>query len=573
MSSSSDDSNFPSVLSDSPGSSVSTGMQEEYEELLRYAVVTPKIDPSLLPRPIEEISGIEDERSEVNTGTQAGLYDESSVTTESSEEATARRVEEMKALRREDLTVPKPGAPLPQRPTSLPAFLSSPGATPGQPRMSAITPGLSIRSTEVAPPETPQSGDSSTVSEGSPYSERSAPSPSVDQDVARIEAHLDNWALDLKRGILAEFTQAKIALIERHRQEMRAEKERHAREVNQLQNEIESLKELMHTYEQSIERKDQVISNLTQALQRQKEKFDMLRAMVQWKLRHADERREAFASNLARKHYEQKISSRVWAAWHGVIEAKWRQRVERACQAKAQEVCMQLTNDYEARISSLNEALEAARTEVTRLHGERDQYEETMKKAFMRGVCALNLEAMSMFHQGEQGGRPGETQDEEGGTVVPHEEVYQSGPPQPAPPHVVTSQHPPPKPSVSFSTARPAAKTVPRSSAAQKSGSRTITAKVTAKQEGARLGQAGKGPASVAMGLAPPMSSVMVERHHPVTQQTIGHATAARYPRMPSQSQQPLQQSQPGILQRKVAGQTGKVHLGTPNVHSVKVVQ
>lgn len=24
-------------------------------------------------------------------------------------------------------------------------------------------------------------------------------------------------------------------------------------------------------------------------------------------------------------------------------------------------------------------------------------YEETMKKAFMRGVCALNLEAMTMF--------------------------------------------------------------------------------------------------------------------------------------------------------------------------------
>ncbi|KAI8493683.1 Centrosomal protein poc5 [Branchiostoma belcheri] len=458
-----------------------------------------------------------------------------------------------------------------------------------------ITPGLSIRSTDVAPPETPQSEESSTVSEGSPYSERSVASPAVDQDVARIEAHLDNWALDLKRGILAEFTQAKIALIERHRLEMRAEQERHAREVSQLQNEIESLKELLHTYEQSIQRKDQVISNLTQALQRQKEKFDMLRAMVQWKLRHADERREAFASklackkyeqkistclfvfafasNLARKHYELKISSRVWAAWHGIIEAKWRQRVERACQAKAQEVCMQLTNDYEARISSLNEALEAARNEVSRLHGDRDQYEETMKKAFMRGVCALNMEAMSMFHQGEQGGRPADPQAEEGGTVVPHEEVYQSGPPHAAPPRVVTSQQPPPRPSVSFSTARPATKTVPssRSSAAQKPGSRTITAKVTAKQEGARLGHAGKG--SVAMGLAPPMSSVMVERHHPVTQQTIGHATAARYPRMPSQSQQPLQQSQSGISQRKVAGQAGKVHLGTPNVHSVKVVQ
>ena len=49
-------------------------------------------------------------------------------------------------------------------------------------------------------------------------------------------------------------------------------------------------------------------------------------------------------------------------------------------------------------IVQLNEALDAARQEVCRLHAERDRYEETMKKAFMRGVCALNLEAMTMFH-------------------------------------------------------------------------------------------------------------------------------------------------------------------------------
>ena len=52
----------------------------------------------------------------------------------------------------------------------------------------------------------------------------------------------------------------------------------------------------------------------------------------------------------------------------------------------------------------LNEALEASRSEVTRLHAEREHYEETMKKAFMRGVCALNMEAMTMFHDGDSQG-------------------------------------------------------------------------------------------------------------------------------------------------------------------------
>lgn len=33
---------------------------------------------------------------------------------------------------------------------------------------------------------------------------------------------------------------------------------------------------------------------------------------------------------------------------------------------------------------------------------EKDKCTDSMKKAFMRGVCALNLEAMSMFQNGSR---------------------------------------------------------------------------------------------------------------------------------------------------------------------------
>lgn len=49
----------------------------------------------------------------------------------------------------------------------------------------------------------------------------------------------------------------------------------------------------------------------------------------------------------------------------------------------------------------LNCALNAARDEVQQLKHDRERYEETMKKAFMRGVCALNMEAMTMFQESD----------------------------------------------------------------------------------------------------------------------------------------------------------------------------
>ena len=37
-----------------------------------------------------------------------------------------------------------------------------------------------------------------------------------------------------------------------------------------------------------------------------------------------------------------------------IIVEKWRRRVEKACQAKAQEVCIGLTNDYETKLQSVS---------------------------------------------------------------------------------------------------------------------------------------------------------------------------------------------------------------------------
>ena len=52
------------------------------------------------------------------------------------------------------------------------------------------------------------------------------------------------------------------------------------------------MKELLHTYEASLARKDAVISNLTRALQTGRERQEMMKALTQWKLRMGDEKRQ-----------------------------------------------------------------------------------------------------------------------------------------------------------------------------------------------------------------------------------------------------------------------------------------
>ena len=56
-------------------------------------------------------------------------------------------------------------------------------------------------------------------------------------------------------------------------------------------------------------------------------------------------------------------------------------------------------------LSQVHHSYEEAQKEIALLKQAQSLYEENMKKAFMRGVCALNMEAMSMF-QGSHTSHP-----------------------------------------------------------------------------------------------------------------------------------------------------------------------
>ncbi|NXG40803.1 POC5 protein, partial [Psilopogon haemacephalus] len=200
--------------------------------------------------------------------------------------------------------------------------------------------------------------------------------------------------LTFQTNVLTELRKWKLSLIEKLKQE----KEKHAAHVRQLSNETENLKELLRTYEISISRKDEVvITNLTRALERQKERVDLMRNFTLWRIQHVEAKQQEYANRIADRQFRMALMKKVWAAWRSLSEEKWKEKVAKACQSRAEDVCVQLTNDYEAKIAELTAALEETKAEVLRMHSEREQFEGTMKKAFLRGVCALNMEAMTIF--------------------------------------------------------------------------------------------------------------------------------------------------------------------------------
>ncbi|KAG7249396.1 hypothetical protein CRUP_017398, partial [Coryphaenoides rupestris] len=212
------------------------------------------------------------------------------------------------------------------------------------------------------------------------------------------------------------------------------------------------------------------------------------------------------------------------------------------------------------------DALEDAQAEIQKLRADRERYGESVKTAFMRGVCALNMEAMSMFHPAAEGlPEPPAA----AGTAAHHHHLHhhqhgddrQDGIPlSPPPPQRRTvdwtsseDAPPPPPPDergssslaqqpwehpVSSSRFDPvhfdppsahpshgeagfmgAGGRVTTTVVGHQRPSKTVTARVSARPD-LGITRPGRGGASSlhVMSMTPPMSSVIVERHQPVAQ-------------------------------------------------------
>ncbi|XP_062873696.1 centrosomal protein POC5 [Trichomycterus rosablanca] len=525
------------------GSSVSSELQDEYEELLRYAVVTPRYEPSI---PSQLLS---------SSLRSKGVQD-SSV-----------------------MHDPRPGAL---------QDISEHGRRAAAPNELIIA-NMAQQLQVSRPPSRISEGEMAARSEaeserthtGSDRSGRSSPDPVMteifisEENLNTMEDILDTWSNNLKSNVMMELRKWKLAFVEQHRLEMKKEREKHAAHLAGIHAEMDSLKDLLNTFQLSNQRKDEVIVNLTRAVDRQRERLELMKSFTQWRLQHCAAREEVQASRLAEQHYQLQLKKRVWAAWHSLIQRGWKEKAERACRARAEEVCMQLSADYESKLAEHVEALQKAQTEIQRLHTEREHYEDSMKKAFMRGVCALNIEALSIFNTGDTGRQEraespllGEQPSTSSMTNRPLRTassarlspISMESPVQPTHSYsdkehteadqltfqagysTAGSRSDPLAPTTTVNTdlapgystslrQQTGARTV---TAGQQKATKTVTARITGRSEVARTGR-NTSNLNV-MGVAPPMSSVIVERHHPVTQRTISQATAAKFPRSALQS-------------------------------------
>jgi centrosomal protein POC5 len=127
---------------------------------------------------------------------------------------------------------------------------------------------------------------------------------------------------------------------------------------------------------------------------------DMNEAFQRWRAHLLEKKRRRAAALAATAHSNRTLLLAVLRDWRSNARASFRERMHAELDARWAEGAQSEAAKFGVLLARLQSELEDARAALERETGARVEAEERFKQAFMRGVCALNFEALNVLKNG-----------------------------------------------------------------------------------------------------------------------------------------------------------------------------
>jgi len=141
------------------------------------------------------------------------------------------------------------------------------------------------------------------------------------QGTKRIESILEHWYKDLKANVVGEFLQFKSSVESEQQRTFNELQSKTSPEMMKLRREIDNLRELLHTLERSVSQKDKLVSNLVKSLEKERDKYEKLRAVSSDKLDLSSDESDTRLAD-AEKNYKDRLLKRCWMSWYKKVKLK-----------------------------------------------------------------------------------------------------------------------------------------------------------------------------------------------------------------------------------------------------------
>ncbi|KAK3260099.1 hypothetical protein CYMTET_30930 [Cymbomonas tetramitiformis] len=242
-----------------------------------------------------------------------------------------------------------------------------------------------------------------------------AGAPSVaDIDIDTLSYEIEDHCRGLKKTIVERFLEMKKKLILHQRGSLEAERNHGLARVAHKQEEIEMLKDQLLQHKKRLGTCGVQLERSCALLAK---RADLI---ADWKIGSASwfawkvavkkgKRAKHLVRTLVPMHYATALQKSVFDCWRDASRELWRTNTAAKHKMALTDTELAQRKHYEGIIATLQSELAEARGGLEYEERTRAALEENMKQAFMRGVCALNIEAMSVIKRtgGGPAGPPG----------------------------------------------------------------------------------------------------------------------------------------------------------------------
>ena len=144
------------------------------------------------------------------------------------------------------------------------------------------------------------------------------------------------------------------------------------------------------------------------------------KAIHAWRLACYEKRAEKKIIKIVEETRRRRLVQLYFHKWTAICRAKYKAKVERGtsvtfghpslksvlvCKERATEICLKLKDELTSEINRLKQEVANRDVIISDLEQKHARYEEGLSKALMRGVCALNMEAMSVLNNPDFNGK------------------------------------------------------------------------------------------------------------------------------------------------------------------------
>ncbi|KAI8998111.1 hypothetical protein BC832DRAFT_243780 [Gaertneriomyces semiglobifer] len=244
----------------------------------------------------------------------------------------------------------------------------------------------------------------------------------MDQDTAAFTDSVHKWTGMLERAIITDFMSARSSMLARQSQAFEGTRSSLVQKLDVVTKELNDTKAQIGKYQKTAKRSMELVEGVLEYLNQKvctsaaehrlslalfisrngTQRARAVQAIYfgRWRVKYADAARLRLAGKMADQHAGRALLRKTLIGWQRAGGVSWRRSIETQVRNEAERALAELAAEYDKQIASLQSQVSNLESELRESETARQSQQEDMKKAFMRGVCALNMEAMGMFRKG-----------------------------------------------------------------------------------------------------------------------------------------------------------------------------